>query len=95
MNPTASTVPPYISPAQVGKACGVTKKVARALLLGAGILVRIGGRWYAGESQLRERLPEVYDRVYAWFVLAGPKVPGSAQACPKVPGVSDLIEGEG
>jgi hypothetical protein len=42
------------------------------MLKRAGILERIGERWCVGESQLRERLPEIYDRLYASIAL-GPE----------------------
>ena len=64
-----SQIPPYLSPGVVGKACAMSRFRARSLLSGAGILEKIGGRWMVGESRLRERLPEVYDRVYAHFIL--------------------------
>lgn len=64
-----SEIPPYITPSQVGRACRMTNRKAKSLLRRAGILERIGDRWCVGESQLRERLPEVYDRVYAHIVL--------------------------
>lgn len=73
MNPT---VPPYLSPREVATACKMSRKRAQSMLKRAGILERIGERWCVGESQLRERLPEVYDRVYAVIVLG----PESAQA---------------
>ena len=65
-----SEVPPYLTPSQVGRACRMSRRKAKSLLRGAGILERIGDRWYVGESRLRERLPDVYDRVYASIVLA-------------------------
>lgn len=67
-----SQIPPYLTPGEVGKACSMSQRRARSLLHRAGILERIGGHWAVGESQLRERLPEVYDRVYAYIVL-GPE----------------------
>ncbi len=73
-----SEIPPYLTPSQVGNACRMTRRKAKSLLRRAGILERIGERWLVGESQLRERLPEVYDRVYAHIVLrtrSDPKVP--------------------
>ena len=60
-------IPPYISPGQVGKACSINRWKAKRLLSRAGILERIGGQWAVGDSRLRERLPEVYDRVFLWF----------------------------
>lgn len=47
----------------------MSRRAAKSLLRGAGILELIGGRWYVGEARLRERLPDVYDRVYAHFLL--------------------------
>lgn len=64
-----SEVPPYLTPSQVGRACRMSRRKAKSLLRGAGILERIGDRWYVGESRLRERLPDVYDRVYASIML--------------------------
>jgi hypothetical protein len=66
------TIPPLIGPGLIGKACGISRRAALTLLSGAGILERNGGRWKVGESRLRERLPDVYDRVYA-FVVLGPE----------------------
>lgn len=63
------SVPPYVTPAQVAKACGCSRKAAIFLLRGAGILERNGWRWKVGESRLRESLPDVYDRVFTWFEL--------------------------
>lgn len=62
-------IPPYLTPSQIGRACRMTSRKAKSLLRRAGILERIGERWLVGESQLRERLPEVYDRVYSHIVL--------------------------
>ena len=68
-----SEIPPYISPSLVGKACGQTRRWAKSLLSRAGILEKIGGRWEVGDEQLRERLPRVYDRVYAYIRAPGRK----------------------
>lgn len=51
----------------------MSRRKAKGLLRAAGILEQIGERWYVGESRLRERLPDVYDRVYASIVLADQK----------------------
>jgi hypothetical protein len=69
--PAAAQIPPYLTPSEVGNACQISRRKAKSLLRGAGILERIGERWYVGESRLRERLPDVYDRVYEAFVLRG------------------------
>jgi hypothetical protein len=67
-----------ISPAEVGRAIGKSRRSAKALLRAAGVLEQLdNGRWYVGETRLRERLPDVYDRVYAAFALAPATVPKS------------------
>ncbi len=68
----ARMIPPYLTPGEVGKACQMSRRKAKSMLRAAGILERIGDRWYVGESRLRERLPEVYDRMYAVIVLGAP-----------------------
>jgi hypothetical protein len=60
-------IPPYITPGEVGEACGTDQRTAKRLLQRAGILEKIGGHWSVGDSRLRERLPEVYERVYTYF----------------------------
>jgi hypothetical protein len=70
-----SEVPPYITPSQVGKASDMSTKRARRFLQRSGILEKIGGHWLVSESRLRERLPDMYDRVFHWFVLADQKRP--------------------
>jgi hypothetical protein len=48
------------------------------MLRAAGVLQRYdNGRWYAGEARLRERLPDVYDRVYEYFALHEARATGS------------------
>ena len=64
-----SEIPPLLSPAQVGKACRMSRRKAKGLLRAVGILEQVGGRWYVGESKLRDRLPDLYDRVYEHFEL--------------------------
>jgi hypothetical protein len=63
-----SGIPPYLSPGQIGRACGLNRRKVLRLLRRAGVAELIGDRWAIGESALRERLPEVYDRVYLFFV---------------------------
>jgi hypothetical protein len=63
-------VPPYLSPGQIGRACDLSRKSALTELAGAGLVERNNRRRIRiSSSRLRERLPDVYDRVYAWFVL--------------------------
>ena len=64
-----SSVPPYLTPGQIGRACGLNRRKALRLLKRAGVAVMIGDRWAIGESALREHLPEVYDRVFTFFVV--------------------------
>jgi hypothetical protein len=64
-----SEMPPHLTPAVVGKACRMRTEKARRMLRRAGILERLGGAWVVGDSRLRERLPDVYERVFAYIVL--------------------------
>jgi hypothetical protein len=66
---TEPTVPPYLSPGKIARACGVTRMVAMRELRGANLLEKRDGRWRVSESRLRERLPDYHDRVYTFFVL--------------------------
>lgn len=59
-------MPPYIGTALVAKACGYTTKGARGFLRRAGVLDRIGSRWLVSEAKLRDRLPDVYERVFSY-----------------------------
>lgn len=47
----------------------MTRRKAKSWLRRAGILELHGGRWVVSETRLRDRLPDVYDRVYAAFIL--------------------------
>lgn len=60
-------VPPYLSTGEVAEACEMPTRDARRMLERAGILERLGGHWSVAESRLRERLPDVYDRVFSMF----------------------------
>lgn len=64
-----SGVPPLISPAEVARACRMSRRKAKNLLRAVGILEQVGERWYVGEARLRERLPDVYDRVFEAFAM--------------------------
>lgn len=56
----------------------MSRRSAKSLLRGAGVLERhSNGRWFVGESRLRDRLPDVYDRVYEHFVLLATQAPES------------------
>lgn len=61
--------PPHIAAGDVGKACEMTTRAAANMLRRAGIGEKLGGRWVVGERRLRERLPEVYDRVFEYLCL--------------------------
>lgn len=62
-----NVVPPYITAAEVGRACGKSTVWAKRLLQRVGIAEKIGGEWNVGDSRLRHRLPEVYERVFEYF----------------------------
>jgi hypothetical protein len=72
-----AALPPLLTPAQVGRACRMSRRKAKNLLRAVGILELIGERWFVAESRLRDRLPDVYDRVYEAHLL-GPAMPASA-----------------
>ncbi|HVY32580.1 MAG TPA: hypothetical protein VHB79_38850 [Polyangiaceae bacterium] len=57
-------LPNELTPALVGKACNMSRRAAKTMLRGAGIAeCGDNGRWYVRAELLRERLPDVYDRV--------------------------------
>jgi hypothetical protein len=62
-------LPPLLTPAEVGRACRMSRRKAKNMLRACGLLERIGERWFVSESRLRERLPDVYDRVFEHFVM--------------------------
>lgn len=78
---TDNPVPPYIPTADIGRACSMTTEAALGMIQRAGIATQIGGRWYVGESRLREALPEMYDRVLAYF-LTRPDPAGEGESGP-------------
>jgi hypothetical protein len=67
-------LPPLLSPAQVGKACNMSRRAAKNMLRAAGLLELVGARWYVSASRLRERLPDVYDRVWEHFARSESEV---------------------
>ena len=82
-----SDVPPLLSPAQVGRACRMSRRAAKTMLRGAGVLDRHGnGRWYAGATRLRERLPDVYDRVFEYFEFGPAQLPKNDRKRPETTG---------
>jgi hypothetical protein len=66
---TTATVPPYLSPSEIGRACDLSRFRALTELKHAGLVECRGGRLRLDASRLRERLPAMYDLVYAAFVL--------------------------
>jgi len=64
-----NALPPLLSPSQVGAACNMSRRAAKSMLRGAALLEKVGGRWYVGEARLRERLPDVHERILERFVL--------------------------
>jgi hypothetical protein len=61
--------PLFVTPAEVGRACNVSRRAAKTLLRGARIaeLDERNGRWFVRSERLRERLPDVYARVREAF----------------------------
>lgn len=67
-------IPAYLTPAEVAKANGISTKAARRKLDRAGILERDGEhRWHVAESRLRERLPDMYERVFSATMFEEPE----------------------
>jgi len=65
-----SDVPAYLTPALVARANRMRTEAMRDKLSRAGILERDGEhRWHVASSRLRERLPDVFERVFAYIVL--------------------------
>lgn len=65
-----SDIPAYLTPALVAKANRMRTEAMRDKLSRAGILERDGEhRWHVASSRLRERLPDVYERVFSHIVL--------------------------
>jgi hypothetical protein len=62
-------MPPYIRISLVAKACEVPLQTARRMLVRAGITERLGHLLVVGDGRLRERLPEVYERVFSYIAL--------------------------
>lgn len=71
----APRVPPYLSPGQIGTAVGVSRDSAFTEVRNAGIAEKRGKRWRISATQLRERLPDFYTRVFEYFVLEGEDEP--------------------
>ncbi len=75
--PSQVDVPAYIEPAEIAKALRArgdekaTTEGVRGRLARCGILEKHGRWYYVGRSKLRERLPEWFEDVFAWFVLDG------------------------
>jgi DNA-binding transcriptional regulator LsrR (DeoR family) len=65
----STCLPPYITQGKIAKACGMSRISVKRLLQRAAIAEKIGGRWVVGATRLRERLPEVYDLVFADTLL--------------------------
>lgn len=62
-------MPPYVTPAQVAKACGWTRRVAFRKLQKLGLAHHDGERWQVTTDQLRELAGPIYARVYAHICL--------------------------
>lgn len=73
-----SKIPPYLKVSEVAQACGQSTRRMRRRLTRAGIAEQPGGpgsHWEVGESRLRERFPDVYDRVFEAYTQEDPGRP--------------------
>ena len=67
-----NVLPPYLSPGQIARANGISRYVAQKKCERAGILEADGPhRWHVSSTKLRERLDEMYGRVFDYFVEEG------------------------
>lgn len=62
-------LPAHLTPAQVARAAGLTRRQAIRALKHAGILERHGERFWVAERRLQEALPELWERVHEALVL--------------------------
>jgi hypothetical protein len=67
---SAAGLPAELTPAQVGKACNMSRRKAKSWLRRAGIAECSDGRWFVRTEALRERLPDVFERVRVWIGTA-------------------------
>jgi hypothetical protein len=72
-------VPAYLEPGEVATACEMTTGKVRSLLERAGILEKLGAHHVVGESRLKARLPELYDRVFEYYELQAESGPSEAK----------------
>jgi hypothetical protein len=67
---TPRRVPPLIPIPVIAKATGYSYEYARGLLERSSVLQRDGRRfWKARRGLLRERLPDIYEDVFAYYEL--------------------------
>lgn len=77
-------LPPYLTPGMIARACRMRALNVKRLLRRVGIAEKHGDRWKVGESRLRERFPEMHQRVFEFYVLdvedkkKGQPAPGGA-----------------
>jgi hypothetical protein len=62
-------VPGLVPVAIVAKVEGWSTDFARGILVGAAVAVKVRGRWYAKRGPFRERLPDVFEDVFAYYEL--------------------------
>jgi hypothetical protein len=72
-------VPAYLEPGEIAVAAEMTTGKVRSLLERAGILEKLGSHHVVGESRLKARLPELYDRVFAYYELRDESEPIEAK----------------
>ena len=64
-------VPPWLSTGEIARACELNRQKVVRELRSVHLLDKPGRFYRVSASRLRERLPDHYDRVYAFFVLEG------------------------
>jgi hypothetical protein len=66
----ATELPDSFTPAEVGRACNMSRRAAKNMLRAAGIAeCHENGRWFVRTDALRDRLADVYARVLAALVV--------------------------
>lgn len=65
----ARRMPAMIPMDIVAKACGYSTDEARDLLVALGVATKVGHRWKASRSKLREKAPDVFEDVFASYEM--------------------------
>lgn len=62
-----SPVPPTLSPGEIARCVGLSRRSVLAELRAAGVVDKEGSRYRISRSRLRERKPDYYESVFRWF----------------------------